>query len=509
MTDDRQLLARYVAEASDEAFRELVRRHMGLVYSAALRQVRDPQLAQDVTQVVFANLARKARSIPAGTILAGWLHRDTRYTALDFLRAEARRSRREQQAAAMNALNSESTPDWEQIHPLLDEALDQLGPEDRDALLLRYFEERDYAAVGEALGASGEAARKRVDRALDRLREHLAKRGITTTAAALGTALSTHAIEAVPASFASALAATSAAVAAKAAAPAAASWLTNLTLMTNTKLVVGSVLVAAALTTPLLVQQKAIANARAEQTTLLARQREPSAQNPSTGQPTAQVAGADSAQRDRADLERLRRETALLRGRVAELNAQAQQLAQTRRDSSPKSAGIGTSSPEIIRRASRGSFSNSAESGTAAPIGQTFRITEARDAGQATPAAMMQTWVWAMAHGDTNRLVELMAFVRGSDTETMRRVWKTLEVMSKEFAEKGSDRVQAESQASEFRLLEELPVEGNDRWITLETVAKNGYANRQRSRVTKMDTGWRMLIGTNGEPVMEQIADRP
>src|SRR6476619_142102 len=112
MTDDRQLLARYVAEVSEEAFAELVRRHMGLVYSAALRQVRDPQWAQDVTQLVCANLARQAARIPAGTVLAGWLHRDTRFTALDFLRTEARRAQREKLAADMNALNSESPQDW-------------------------------------------------------------------------------------------------------------------------------------------------------------------------------------------------------------------------------------------------------------------------------------------------------------------------------------------------------------------------------------------------------------
>ena len=206
LMDDRQLLGRYLADGSEDAFRELMRRHMAMVYSAALRQVRDPQLAQDVTQVVFTNLARKARSIPTGTVLAGWLHRDTRYTALDLLRSESRRTRREQQAAAMNVPDSEPAPNWAQIRPLLDEVLDQLRPEDRDALLLRYFQERNFAEVGTALGASSEAARKRVDRALDRLREQLVKRGISTTATALGVALSAHAIEAVPPGFATALA---------------------------------------------------------------------------------------------------------------------------------------------------------------------------------------------------------------------------------------------------------------------------------------------------------------
>jgi RNA polymerase sigma factor (sigma-70 family) len=147
MIDDRQLLACYVAEVSEEAFKELTRRHMGLVYPAALRQVRDQELAKDITQVVFAHLARQARSIPGGTVLAGWLHRDTRYTALDFIRAAARRFRREQQFVEMNAPNPDSQPKWEEISPLLDEALTKLSPADRDAVLLRYFEQRDFASL--------------------------------------------------------------------------------------------------------------------------------------------------------------------------------------------------------------------------------------------------------------------------------------------------------------------------------------------------------------------------
>src|SRR5215472_4229257 len=189
MMNDQQLLARYVSEGSEEAFTELVSRHAGLVYSAAVRQVRDSQLAKDVAQMVFANLARKARSIPRGMVLAGWLHRDTRFTAMDVIRAESRRARREQEAAIMNQVNSERSPEWEKIRPILDEALDELGGEDRDALLMRYFEGRELAGVGQGIGASAEAARKRVDRALDRLRLGLVKRGITTTNGALGIAL--------------------------------------------------------------------------------------------------------------------------------------------------------------------------------------------------------------------------------------------------------------------------------------------------------------------------------
>src|SRR5712671_2420328 len=121
MMDDWQLLARYVKEGSQEAFAELVARHLNFVYSAALRQVGARQAAEDVTQIVFANLARKAGSLSRQTVLAGWLHRDARFTALDVLRAERRRQAREQEAFSMNTPGPEPSPDWEQVRPWLDE----------------------------------------------------------------------------------------------------------------------------------------------------------------------------------------------------------------------------------------------------------------------------------------------------------------------------------------------------------------------------------------------------
>src|SRR5436189_601086 len=140
MTDDRQLLGQYISEGSEEAFARIVRQHSGLVYSSALRQVRNADLARDVTQTVFIHLAQKARPIPAGMVLAGWLHRDTRVTALDAIRAENRRARREQEAMVMNTPDPDPSS-WEKIRPLLDEALQELSATDRDALLLRFFEQ--------------------------------------------------------------------------------------------------------------------------------------------------------------------------------------------------------------------------------------------------------------------------------------------------------------------------------------------------------------------------------
>ena len=135
MVADQQLLRQYAADGSEAAFGELVGRHVNLVFSAALRRTGgDIHLAQDVAQMVFTDLARKARSLPKGVVLAGWLHRASYYAAAQLLRTERRRQTREQEAVAMNALQSEPSPSWEQICHLLDEALDRLGAADRDAL---------------------------------------------------------------------------------------------------------------------------------------------------------------------------------------------------------------------------------------------------------------------------------------------------------------------------------------------------------------------------------------
>lgn len=216
MLDDRQLLHRYAADGSETAFRELVERHLNLVYSVALRRVgNDAHLAQDVCQLVFTDLARKARSLPPNIVLAGWLHRASRYAAAHLIRTNQRRQRREQEAVAMNEIKSDSA-NWEAIRPTLDAALDQLNQTDRDALLLRFFEQCSLAEVGRSLGLTEDTARKRVSRALDKLRSILVRRGFTTTAATLSAVISAHAVQVAPAGLAATLVTTSLASAAKA-----------------------------------------------------------------------------------------------------------------------------------------------------------------------------------------------------------------------------------------------------------------------------------------------------
>jgi RNA polymerase sigma factor (sigma-70 family) len=200
--DDMRLVQEYAAHQSESAFATLVSRHTNLVYSAALRQTRDPQLAEEVTQVVFILLARKAASLGAKTILTGWLYRTAGYVSGSALKRERRRQHREQEAFMQSELDAQAGPIWNQLSPLLDEALLRLGQTDRDALVLRYFEGRSLNEVGSALGASEDAAKKRVNRALEKLRNFFAKRGVHSTTSAIAETISANSILIAPATLA-------------------------------------------------------------------------------------------------------------------------------------------------------------------------------------------------------------------------------------------------------------------------------------------------------------------
>jgi RNA polymerase sigma factor (sigma-70 family) len=211
---DAQLLREYVREESEAAFGELVARYTDLIYSAVLRQGGSADIAEEVAQSVFTDLARKAPSLAdklneSGTIV-GWLYRGSRYALAKRLRAELRRHNRESQAMQdfdpSASASTTTPPDWERVRPVLDEALADLSEEDRQAMLLRFFQNRGYQAVGAALRISDDAAQKRVGRALEKLRTHLARQGITTTAAMLSAVLSTNAIETAPVGLAARLA---------------------------------------------------------------------------------------------------------------------------------------------------------------------------------------------------------------------------------------------------------------------------------------------------------------
>jgi RNA polymerase sigma factor (sigma-70 family) len=195
--DDRDLLSRFVRDRDDSAFTQLVQTHVDFVYAAALRQVGgDAHLAQDVTQEVFADLARKAATLVNHPVLKGWLFTSARFAAAKAVRREQLRRNRERSADAM--ADSNESINWDEIRPVLDELLAALKPTERDAVLLRYFEDKGYAEIGARLRIGEDAARMRVDRALERMRVRLAQRGIASTGSALGAVLATQAAVAAP-----------------------------------------------------------------------------------------------------------------------------------------------------------------------------------------------------------------------------------------------------------------------------------------------------------------------
>ncbi|MSU22981.1 MAG: sigma-70 family RNA polymerase sigma factor [Opitutus sp.] len=209
MNDDATLLRRYAEEGSESTFTELVRRHVDLVYGAALRRTGgDTHRAADVAQQVFTALAREARKLSHHAVLGAWLHTATRNAALNLMISEQRRQARELQALALEPAIAagDASPDWDRLRPVIDAAIDELPEADRAAVVLRFLEQRAFAEIGAALHVSEDAARMRTDRALDKLRAALARRGITSTAAALGAIVSSQPVMSAPAGLAAVLA---------------------------------------------------------------------------------------------------------------------------------------------------------------------------------------------------------------------------------------------------------------------------------------------------------------
>jgi uncharacterized protein (TIGR03435 family) len=201
-TDDSALLRRYAENNSDEAFAVLVTRHINLVYSVALRQVADPHAAEEITQAVFIILAKKASSLRHDQALSSWLFQVTRLTANNFVRSETRRHRREEEAYMQSVLNETATEAWSKIAPLLDDAVAGLREQDRQAIVLRFYEGRNLREVGLALGTSEDAAEKRVHRALEKLRKSFTKRGVSSTTAIIAGTISANSVQAAPVALA-------------------------------------------------------------------------------------------------------------------------------------------------------------------------------------------------------------------------------------------------------------------------------------------------------------------
>jgi RNA polymerase sigma factor (sigma-70 family) len=204
---DASLLRDYAVNGAEDAFAEIVHRHTNLVYSAALRQVDSPDVAAEVAQQVFIDLAKRSRELSsrlnAEASLVGWLCRAARNISLNHRRDEFRRRVREELAMENLNANEPSAPDWENLRPVLDDAMSELDESEYDAVVMRFYRNLDFRSVGQALGVTDDTAQKRVSRALEKLRQNLCRRGVTTTAAALAAVLSSKAVQAAPAGLAS------------------------------------------------------------------------------------------------------------------------------------------------------------------------------------------------------------------------------------------------------------------------------------------------------------------
>src|SRR5581483_4863549 len=200
---DIELLRKYSQQGADDSFAELVRRHIHLVYSIALRHVGITAHAEEITQAVFVVLAQKSGQLREGVILEGWLYQTTRHTALNFLRGERRRQLREQEAYMQSHLQeSDHTPVWNQLVPLLDEAVSRLGEKDRQAILLRFFKGKNLAEIAAAMSTTEAAAQSRVHRAVEKMRKFFARRGVAISSTGIAATISANSVQAAPAGLA-------------------------------------------------------------------------------------------------------------------------------------------------------------------------------------------------------------------------------------------------------------------------------------------------------------------
>ncbi|MDB6034401.1 MAG: hypothetical protein JWM16_4739 [Verrucomicrobiales bacterium] len=382
MPDDMELVREYATRQSEKAFEALVSRHINLVYSAALRQVRDTYLAEEVAQAVFIILARKAGSLGTGTILSGWLYRTACYVSADALKRQRRRQIHEREAYMQSILTeAEAGPNWEQLSPVLDEAMEALRDQDRNAVVLRYFENKSLREVGNTLGLEERTAQKRIDRAVERLRRYFLKRGVSSTAVIITSLLSAHSIQAAPPALAISI--TAAALTKGTLVSGSTITLVKgaLQFMAWTKLKIGvaGALLFAGLATPLVIQQQASAHLRRENESLrhqLAQLSDLAAEN---RQPSSGIRRTNSQQLVTEQMSELLR----LRGEVAQLRAQSLEAAKLRGAGSRPATTLAPQAAET-----------------------SFPKETWVDAGFATPEAALQTRGYTVLNGNRDRFKE-------------------------------------------------------------------------------------------------------
>jgi RNA polymerase sigma factor (sigma-70 family) len=462
MSRDGTLLQNYQREGCERAFEALVRQHLNLVYSAALRQAGSrPDLVEDIVQKVFIDFAGEAQRFSGSVQIGGWLHRHTCFVASSVLRADRRRRDREQKAFEMSDLQENGSA-WQQIEPHLDSAIDSLAEKERLAIVLRFFQKHDLSKVGEALGISEDAAQKRVSRALEKLRTILVRRGTAISVGTLASGLLAHSTVAAPTLVASTVTAAvlgSGALAGAAgfAAPAALS----LSIMAKAKIALVSTGIVASLGTAVLIHQTSIAPLQRENAALRAQQISPPADQPT--QPIVTTAAESNKLSNEQFLELMR-----LRGQVTQLRSatnEAHQLAEENRR---------------LRAAANQPAAKQSPSQTL--VGQYLAIDSWQYAGLAQPDAAFQSSVWAMLKGDLNT-------VAASWTD------RYLEQRLAQWKDKSDEEIKA-SLARDFWTVRGFEVNrvtptSETESIVEITLAAEGEPPLHRARMKKVGNDWR------------------
>ena len=456
---DSDLLRDYAENGSEGAFAELVRRHIALVYSSALRMVVDPYYAEDVTQATFATLARQARRLTGRALLSGWLHRTASNLAAKLVRGEMRRRAREHEVHAMQTVQPESdSDDWKQLAPMLDAALNKLAEADRAVIFLRYFERKTASEIGAALRLSEEAAQKRVTRALERLRALVVGGGVTLSTTALATLIATQAVVAAPTGLSTSVSA--AALAAGGAASEITITTLKLIIMSKLKVSAVSALIVAGVATPLVLQHRNINHLRAENQSL----REQSAQAGLLRGENEKLSGQLAEARQNQGLTRAQLSELLrLRGEVGPLRRDSRELARLR---TVQQAAQVTPGPE--------------------PAAAPAYIPAAAwaNAGMDKPEAAIETFFWAAKHGETNLIANLLRWQRDADIPASDELDQT-------FAKAlvgGATRFAGSLQG--FRLTSQQEQRDNEVRMAIELTDKDGKPEPHTLRLIREDNQW-------------------
>jgi len=490
MSSDGTLLKEYAQSGSETAFTELVRRHLDFVFSTALRELNgDEHLAKDVSQSVFMDLAKKAGRLSSRSVLAGWLYTSTCFAAAKTVRSERRRRIREQEAQRMEDRTTDppQDPDWEQISPVLNTVMLELKESDREALLLRFFERHSLATVGDRLGLSENAARMRVERALERLRSRLSRRGITSTAAGLALALAHHAVIAAPAGLASSI------TAASLAATGGVSLL-NLVIMSKPKAIALGVAISAGALTPIVVQYQTNHRLRSEIDGLRAQLLAP---------PAAQPVSTDAA-----ELERLRGEHEELMRLRGQLSALRQQVAN--KSNLPAS---GDRNRTLKQAGSDAEAENAKALLAKSPEIPMIPANLWVNAGFATPASTVQTTEWATVNRDTNALLstislepESRAFADGIFArlpEATRQKYGSVDRILIDW------RLNLDSSTVAYRILSQTEQGPDEATLVVQRQYADGNVRENSIQFYRDETGgWRQVMPPGAMGKLPAIIDR-